>query len=133
MKLSLESLSQWLDRYFTAWKTNEPVEVAGLFTEDAVYYYGPFQEPARGRVRIVERWIADPQQQTDIRTTFEPLAVNGQMGIAHWQVAFRSAEQPLVETRLDGILVLIFDEQMRCREHREWYVRQDVRVPYPQA
>ena len=89
MTLSLKHLSAWLQRYFDAWQSNDPdpVEVSKLFSEEAVYYYGPFKEPARGRETIVAKWIADPEQQADVTCQFDPLATEGDVGIAHWNVS----------------------------------------------
>ena len=39
----------WLERYFAAWRSNDPTEVGALFTEDAVYASGPFSGSATGR------------------------------------------------------------------------------------
>jgi uncharacterized protein (TIGR02246 family) len=43
----------WLRRYFEAWVSNDPDDVAALFTEDALYWVGPFREPWVGRDQIV--------------------------------------------------------------------------------
>jgi len=37
-----EGFEGWLRRYFDAWVSNDPVDVASLFTEDAIYWVGPF-------------------------------------------------------------------------------------------
>jgi ketosteroid isomerase-like protein len=41
----------WLRRYFDAWVSNDPVDVAALFTEDALYWVGPFREPTSNAAR----------------------------------------------------------------------------------
>jgi uncharacterized protein (TIGR02246 family) len=114
-----EDVEAWLAAYFAAWRSNDPDAVAALFAPDATYHYGPFREPAHGRERIVANWIADgPPASLEHRA--EVLAVQGDTGVAHWwvrQVA-RAADQPL---EMDGILVLRFDPDGRCVEHREWY------------
>ena len=121
MDLSLEQLSDWLHRYFHAWQSNNAGDVAALFAEDAVYFYGPFREPARGRQTIVANWISDPQGQLDVTYKFEALATAGDLGIAHWHVQFETASEPGRRTELDGILVLKFNAALECIEHREWY------------
>jgi hypothetical protein len=57
---------------------------------------------------------------------YEPLAALEHKGVAHWSVGF--AHPSLAETRVevDGILVLNFDDEGRCTEHREWYSSRDV-------
>jgi hypothetical protein len=118
--LTLEQFDRWLERYFEAWRSNDPTDVMALFAEDAVYHCGPFVTPTVGRRAIVERWVSDPGQQQEVQTSYKPLAVNGDLGIAHWRVTFRrEKEAALVEA--DGILVITFDGKGRCVEHQEWF------------
>ena len=123
MSISTTQLSEWLDRYFLAWQTNDPEDVAGLFSQDAVYFYGPFKEGARGRDTIVANWISNPDGQSHVRCAFEVLAVEDDLGIAHWNVLFDALSPNGKQTELDGILVLKFNPVMECVEHREWYSR----------
>jgi len=126
MSLSLEQFTDWLERYFRAWQSNHADDVAALFAEDAIYYYGPFKTPAVGRQQIVANWMADPEQQTQVEYNFTPLAIIENLGFAHWHVLYRSGKKPSVATEMDGILVLTFDAQGRCTEHREWYSSREV-------
>jgi ketosteroid isomerase-like protein len=119
--VDLAAFSSWLERYFAAWASNDADEVASLFTEDAEYSYGPFRPSARGRDEIVRRWVGGGVPP-ELRTSHEVLAVDGNIGVAHWTVSFRG-ERGTVET--DGILVCTFDAEGRCSLHREWYERRE--------
>jgi hypothetical protein len=121
MLVTREHLGQWLDAYFGAWRTNEVAEVEALFGPDAVYSYGPFREPARGREQIVANWVADGAPLS-VESRYEILAIHGDIGIAHWNVRQRvyHFHEPTLE--LDGILVR-FDAQGKCVEHLEWFDR----------
>jgi hypothetical protein len=60
----------------------------------------------------------------DSAWSYEPLAVAGRRGIAHWAVSYHDPDgQTRVE--LDGIFVLDFAEDGRCAEHRRWYLRRE--------
>lgn len=119
-ELSFEQFNRWLERYFEAWRSNDPADVEALFAKDAVYHYGPFEPPTIGRRSIVERWVYTPSQQQDIQTTYEAIAVNGNTGVAHWNATFRyGTDQGKVEA--DGILLIKFDQQLLCIEHQEWF------------
>ena len=107
-------IEAWANRYFEAWKSNDPALVASLFTADAVYYYGPFREPARGREEIVRRWVSNPPSN-DVRSAHEVIAVNGDTAVIHWSVSFDG-------TAMDGVLIVKLDDAGDCYEHREWYV-----------
>lgn len=115
--VDLDDLRTWLDRYFAAWRSNDPAQVEALFAPDAVYSYGPFRDEARGRDEIVRRWVQGGAQP-GLRCAFEPLAVEGDRGVAHWRVLFDDGDG---RSELDGILVLDFDDEGRCVLHREWY------------
>lgn len=126
MDLTLDLLSEWLRRYFRAWVSNDPQEVASLFAEDAVYYYGPFKDPSLGRTTIVARWVANPDRQFDITTQYEAIMAQGNVGIAHWNVKFRSHANDATVNELDGILILRFNSMIECTEHREWYSHREI-------
>jgi uncharacterized protein (TIGR02246 family) len=112
----------WLDRYFAAWVSNDPEDVAALFTEDAVYAVSPFAEPWVGRDEIVRRWTDGRQE--DIVHDSEVLAVDGDVVVAHWHVRARNAGGPAVR-EWDGLLLLRFAADGRCAEHREWYAARE--------
>ena len=113
----------WLDDYGRAARSNDPAEVAELFSEDAVYRVGPFAEPWTGRERIVAKWTADPEGQTDLTFRAEPLLGAGERWVAHWTMTFGMRTAPDTTTELDGLLVLRFDDAGRCTEHLEWFHR----------
>lgn len=117
MQLTMAHAADWADRYFRAWKSNDPELVASLFAQDAVYFYGPFREPARGRDEIVRRWIGNAAQQNVI-SEHDVIAVSGDVAVVHWAVSFDHAGG---RTAMDGILTARFDASGVCREHREWY------------
>ncbi|HEX5951126.1 MAG TPA: nuclear transport factor 2 family protein [Actinomycetota bacterium] len=118
-----DAFSGWLERYFAAWRSNDPAEVAALFAEDAVYSSGPFMEPTSGRDPIVRGWVAGGVQP-GLETSFEVLAVEGERGVANWRVSFDTADGGRV--MVDGILVCDFDGAGRCTLHREWFGRREV-------
>jgi SnoaL-like domain len=118
-------LQDWLDAYGRAWVSNDPIDVAALFSEGAIYATSPFVEPWRGRERIVEEWTRDPEEQREVRFEATPLAVTGVGGVAHWAVSYRRAADPEPVHEMDGILVLRFDDEGRCTEHREWFHRRE--------
>jgi hypothetical protein len=113
----------WLDAYFRAWESNAVADVAALFTEDAVYRVGPFREPWRGRDEIVRRWVEGGS--TDMDHGFEILAVEGDVGVARWRVITQLPGDP-VKVEHDGVLVITFAPDGRCRDHLEWYERREL-------
>lgn len=58
-----------------------------------------------------------------LRSRFDPIAMQDDRGVAHWQVAFEG--EGGVHVELDGILVRTFDGEGRGTHHREWYDRRE--------
>ena len=68
-----DAFGGWLEAYFAAWVTNEPGDVAALFTENATYAVGPFADVWEGRDEIVRRWTSVAQE--DVEYTYEVLSL----------------------------------------------------------
>lgn len=119
------AFKSWLDAYGRAWESRDPEAVAELFSDDATYQETPFLEPMRGRSAIREYWALKVERaQERPQFSFEILTVSGNTGIAHWQASFvRIASRAKV--KLDGIFLLTFDPDNRCRQLREWWVKQE--------
>ena len=121
--MNRESVQGWLEGYGRAWESRDPEAVGKLFADDATYQETPFTQPMRGREAIQQYWsevVATAQEQ--IRFGYEVLAVVENSAIAHWCASFMRV-QSRAQVRLDGIFLLTFDMEGRCRELREWWVR----------
>lgn len=122
-----DELQRWLDRYVDAWRTNDPVEVEALFTEDAVYRYRPYggdRNAAVGRQAIVEAWLdeGDPPGSWDAR--YEPYAIEGNRAVAMGRSDYFASEKGEARTYHNAFL-LRFDEEGRCAEFTEYYMREE--------
>src|SRR5919204_1900214 len=88
--MDADAFRVWLERYRTAWRSNDPDAVVALFAEDAVYSYGPFRDDeAHGRDEIVRRWV-EGGVQPGLELSLDPLAVDGDRGVARWRAAFEA-------------------------------------------
>ena len=116
-------VATWMESYRHAWESNDGSEVGDLFTPDAVYALDAFAQPWVGRDEIVRRWTAGISQ--DVEMEFEIEALEGDVGVVHWVVVTRNAGDP-VRVQYDGIIVLRFAADGRCREAREWYFRREL-------
>jgi uncharacterized protein (TIGR02246 family) len=116
---------KWLEAYRQAWETRDPEVVVQLFAEDAAYQDTPFAEPMRGRPAIRAYWVSVvTRRQEQIKFGYEILAVTKNTGMARWQASFvrSDSNQPV---SLDGIFLLTFDAENRCRSLQEWWMRQE--------
>ena len=121
--MDVGAFEAWLDAYFAAWVSNDPVDVAALFTEDAVYAVGPFSEPWVGRDEIVARWTTGLQDDvTSITTCWASRVTSG------WRTGTSGRPTPRrgCGSRLDRILLITCAPDGRCRDHREWLAQRDL-------
>jgi ketosteroid isomerase-like protein len=116
----LAGLTEWLDAYGKAWEERDAEAAADLFTEDAVYQWGPFGRRLRGRVMIREAWAEAVEDQDNIEFGYEVLTATGGGGIARWWVS-TDVPSRKVRARNEGIFRLLFDESGLCRSLEEWW------------
>ncbi|MGZ8566210.1 MAG: YybH family protein [Actinomycetota bacterium] len=116
--MDLDGLHGWMQDYFAAWVSNDPADVAALFTEDAEYRVSPYATPWMGRDEIVQGWTSG--RQTEVASSYEPLALQGDRAVVRWNVQARDPDG--VRRERDGVLVLTFAPDRRCKDHREWLV-----------
>ncbi len=79
-----ERVAAWLDAYVRAWESYDPTAIGNLFAEDVEYFYGPFDEPVRGREAIVASWLGDRRDEPGTyRASYAPIAVEGDVAVAN--------------------------------------------------
>jgi hypothetical protein len=121
----------WLNRYVAAWLSYDPDDVAALFSENIAYRYHPYDDPIMGRAGVVASWLGEAESEggstRDKPGTYEadysPIAVDGDTVVATGSSRYREApDGPIVRT-YDNCFVMKFDDDGRCREFTEYYVR----------
>ncbi len=117
------TVAAWLENYVLAWKSADPEAIGSLFSEDAQYFYTPFEEPVIGREAIVASWLEDPDQPGTFDGAYEPLVVEGSVAVANGRSRYYTAGTAFVGAEYDNIFVLRFDEQGKCVEFREWFMK----------
>ncbi|HLY31611.1 MAG TPA: nuclear transport factor 2 family protein [Ktedonobacterales bacterium] len=118
------SVQRWLDAYVQAWRTYDPAEISALFSEDAAYYYGPYDEPVRGRDTIAQSWVEegrrDPPGTYDAH--YAPLAIESDLAITNGRSRYFQADGTTLKTEFDNIFQLRFNDAGECVEFHEWYM-----------
>lgn len=122
--MNRETLQVWLDKYVDAWRTYDPAQIADLFSEDALYYYSPWDEqnPLRGREAIVADWLREPNPAGSWEAHYVPVAVEGNVGVAQGRTRYFKPDRS-VEREFDNIFVMHFDDAERCVRFTEWYMQ----------
>jgi hypothetical protein len=122
--MNRESVQAWLDNYVRAWRTYDAHSIGDLFSEDALYFYSPFDEhnPVRGRAAIVANWLEEPDAPNSWEAHYVPVAVESNVGVAHGRTRYLRPDGTL-EREFDNIFVLHFDDTGHCTRFTEWYMQ----------
>jgi ketosteroid isomerase-like protein len=119
--VTLEELDRWLDAYGRAWERQDTDAFVGLFTEDALYFWGPWDEPLRGHAEIRAKTDEKVGEQENIQFGHELLAVTPDgRGIARWWVSLKVKGEDATEDN-EGIFLVTLDSDGRCTDFREWW------------
>ncbi len=113
----------WLDRYVDAWRLLDPVAIGDLFNADVRYAFDPFEEAVVGRPAIVASWLADPDEPGSWEADYEVLAIDGDVCVAHGRTRYLTDDRSTVDREFANIFVCRFDDEGRCREFTEYYMR----------
>jgi ketosteroid isomerase-like protein len=115
-----------------AWLSYDRNDVAALFSADVAYRYHPYDEPVVGRDEVVASWLGesadDGTSTRDVPGTYDAqhsvVAVDGDTVVATGTSSYRDrAGGPVVRT-YDNCFVMRFDDDGRCRDFTEYYLRE---------
>ena len=93
---------------------------------DVRYATGPFERPSSGRNAVTEYWLDDPSARP-WQADYEPLAVDGDVFVAHGRTRYLTDDRSEVEREFANVFVCRFDGDGRCREFTEYYMRPTTR------
>jgi hypothetical protein len=119
-----KSVQLWLDKYVEAWKTYDPEHIGDLFSENALYFYSPWDEdnPIRGREAIVAEWRREPDASGSWEARYEPIVVEGDVAVAQGRTRYVRPDGS-IDRQFNNIFVLHFDKSGRCERFTEWYMQ----------
>jgi SnoaL-like protein len=126
-----EEVDRWLDAYVEAWKTYDRGQIEALFAEDVTYRYHPEDEAIEGRAAVVDSWLGEGDHpdasERDEPGTFDAsytaFAIDGDAAVATGTSSYRERPGGPVARVYDNCFVMRFDDEGRCREFTEWYMR----------
>ena len=116
------AIEGWLAAYRHAWGTDDPDDVAALFTEDATYSPWPFSKPWEGRDAIIARWIERGDSRNPWIFDAEVLAVEGDTGVIQGLTTY-PAHDDEAEDAYSNIWVVRLAPDGRARSFAEWWIQ----------
>lgn len=120
MALDMDALARWTAAYARACEANDVNAAAELFTEDAVYYTTPFDQPWVGRDEIIGNWLETPDVLDGFECRCDPLSTTGDTGVARWWAIY-----PSTGMEFSSVFVITFAGDGRASEFREWYMSRE--------
>lgn len=110
----------WVNSYVRAWNTNDPQDIARLFTEDAKYYTAPHREPWSGRDAIIAGWLDRKDEPGTYEFRHEVLAVAGNLGFVRGWTTYKNPPK-----NYSNLWVIRFAPDGRCAEFTEWWMENE--------
>ena len=121
------TVARWLAEYVEAWTSYDPSSIEKLFTEDALYRYHPWEEPTpshvRGRDAIVASWLEHQDAPGSWTAEYSPWLVRDERAVAVGVSRYFAADRTTVESEYHNVFLLVFDEEGRCSEFAEIYMK----------
>ena len=112
-----DALHRWLDDYERAWRTASTEPLRELFTEDASYSSGPYDEPQQGLAAITAFWDEAREGPDEVFTmTREIVAVEGDTCVVRVEVRYGDP----VEQEYRDLWIVVLDADGRCSRFEEW-------------
>ena len=112
-----KDLDRWVAKYRKAWESNDPGHIAALWTEDAVWYRRPDDEPVVGRDAIVAAWLEVADAPGETRFEYEVLGFGDGVGFVRGWTTYQT--RPPSEFSNLWVIRLARD---RAHEFTEWWM-----------
>jgi ketosteroid isomerase-like protein len=109
---------RWVDRYVSAWNSNDPAEIGELFGEDAEYWTEPYASPWHGRDEIVREWLKIKDEPGTTTFDYDLLISNDELGVVKGHTVYTTDGR-----HYDNIWEIRFDDDGRCRQFVEWWMK----------
>jgi len=112
-------LEDWLTRYRTAWKSDDPEQIAALFVSDATYSPWPFSSAWEGQPQIVRKWIERGDSNREWEARDPRLRGRHGRGPGSDHLPARGDEPAGVYS---NIWLIRLNPDGRAREFAEWWI-----------
>jgi len=74
-------IDRWLERYQAAWLSDEPAQIATLFTDDVRYFTAPYREPLVGVPAVTAFWLRQGESRLPWTFEYDVVAREGELHV----------------------------------------------------
>ena len=115
--MNTTDVARWVAGYERAWRSPGAEALVGLFTADAVYSPGPYEEPAVGLPAIGIMWERERSgPDEDFTMASDVVAVDGDTAVVRVEVHYG----PPTKQEFRDLWVMRFAADGRCQAFEEW-------------
>lgn len=116
--MNREPVAAWIAAYERAWRSPGTDALAEIFTPDATYLQGPYDEPLSGLPAIAEMWDEERTGPDEVfAMSSEIIAVDGDTAVVRVEVEYGEPD----EEEFRDLWIIRFAEDGRCRAFEEWW------------
>jgi uncharacterized protein (TIGR02246 family) len=121
MAVDRSDVARWVERYVSAWGSNDPEEIGGLFAPDGRYFDKPQDEPWRGRDTIVQEWLARKDEPGQWTWRYEVVAwdPDERLGVVRGWASY--VDPP--PRNYHNLWLIRLDDDGACTEFTEWWIQ----------
>ena len=123
--MTQESFADWLEKYVRPQERGDAEMIKEIFSEDGVYWFGPFNPPCHGLQAIYEHHKNALARQKGNKFEYRILATTEEYGIARFRLTL-SRMSTGENMEYDGIFLVYLDDSNRCTRFEEWLDRRVV-------
>jgi ketosteroid isomerase-like protein len=109
-------IESWLQRYVKAWESNDPADIAALFTNDARYFTSPHRDPWVGPDTIAAGWIDRKDDPGTWTFRWEVLGMDGDLSFVRGWTTYTN------DPDYSNLWVIRLSADGRCSEFIEWWM-----------
>jgi hypothetical protein len=110
-----DEIQTWIEGYLRAWDSNNPEDIGSLFSKDAVYKTGPFDDPWQGREQIIQGWIERKDDPGSWSFEYDVLGAEGRLGVVRGLTKYKDPDQVF-----SNIWLITLNDVGNCTEFNEW-------------
>ena len=114
--MTIDQLRHWIEAYERVWRTAGTDTLRDIFTADATYRPGPYEEPLAGLDALTAFWEAErdgPDEQ--FQMSWSPVAIDGDTAVVRVEVDYAGPPR-----QYRDLWIITLGADGRCSAFEEW-------------